>query len=410
MKKSIAIIGSGPAAMMLAATLDEKAFDVTIYERNSAPARKFLVAGDGGFNLTHSENIEQFISRYTPSHFLEKSILSFNNSDLRNWLNDIGIETFIGTSKRVFPVKPIKPIDVLNALLNKLKTKNVQLKTKMEWIGWADKGGLLFQNDNKELIVKADMTVFALGGSSWSKTGSTGNWTDYFTKKNIAIVPFQPSNCAYQVKWTTNFQLLAAGKPLKNISVFFDGIEKKGEVVVTQFGIEGGAVYALSPKIRQQLNKNNIAEICIDLKPTLTAEVVKAKLNSPGNKTITNLLSYELKLNNVSIALLKSILTKEEFTNTTLLAGKIKQLPLQIAGMAPIDEAISTVGGIALNEMDEDFQFKKLPGHFAIGEMLDWDAPTGGYLLQGCFSMGHYLAQQLNDGKNGTEEKSRKPN
>lgn len=410
MKKSIAIIGSGPAALMLAATLDENAFEVTVYERNSVPARKFLVAGDGGFNLTHSENIEQFISRYTPSYFLEKSIRSFSNSDLRNWLNDIGIETFIGTSKRVFPVKPIKPIDVLNAFLTKLKTKNVQLKTKMEWKGCNDKNGLFFQNDNKELIVKADLTVFALGGASWSKTGSTGDWTDYFTEKNIAIIPFQPSNCAYQIKWNPNFITSSEGKPLKNIAVFCDGIEKKGEVVVTQFGIEGGAVYALSPKIRQQLNKNNFAEILIDLKPMLTTEVVRAKLNSTGNKTISNLLSDELKLNNVAIALLKSVLPKEEFTNTALLAGKIKQLPLQITGMAPIDEAISTVGGIALNELDENFQVKKLPGHFAIGEMLDWDAPTGGYLLQGCFSMGHYLAQQLNDGKNSTEEKSRKQN
>ncbi len=410
MKKSIAIIGSGPAALMLAATLDENTFEVTIYERNSAPARKFLVAGDGGFNLTHSENVEQFISRYTPSHFLEKSIRSFNNSDLRNWLNDIGIETFIGTSKRVFPIKPNKPIDVLNAFLSNLKEKNVQLKTKMEWKGWTEKDELLFQNDNKELIVKSDLTIFSLGGASWSKTGSTGNWTAYFTDKNIAIVPFQPSNCAYHVKWNSNFQLLAAGKPLKNISIFCDGIEKKGEVVITQFGIEGGAVYALSPKIRKQLNKNKIAEIFLDLKPMLTTEAVRAKLSSPGNNTISNLLSKELKLNNIAIALLKSILTKEEFTNTALLTGKIKQLPLQITGMAPIDEAISTVGGIALNEMDENFQLKKLPGHFAIGEMLDWDAPTGGYLLQGCFSMGHYLAQQLNDGKNGAEEKSRKQN
>lgn len=408
MKKSIAIIGCGPAALMLAATLDENAFDVTVYERNSAPARKFLVAGDGGLNLTHSENTEQFISRYTPSYFLEKSIRSFNNSDLRTWFNEIGIETFIGTSKRIFPVKPIKPIDVLNAILNKLKTKNVQLKTKTEWRGWTDKDELLFENDNKILIVKADLTVFALGGASWSKTGSTGNWTDHFKKKNIATVPFRPSNCSCHVKWNSDFISLSEGKALKNISVFCDGIERKGEVVITNSGIEGGAVYALSPKIRQQLNENNNAEIFIDLKPIFTGEAVLDKLNSRGNKRITNVLSENLKLNNTAIALLKSILTKEEFTNTTLLAQKIKQLPLQITGMAPIDEAISTVGGIALNDVDENFQLKKLPGYYVIGEMLDWDAPTGGYLLQGCFSMGHYLAQQLNDGKYGAKEKSRK--
>lgn len=408
MRKSIAIIGSGPAALMLAATLDENAFDVTVYERNSAPARKFLVAGDGGLNLTHSENTEQFISRYTPSYFLEKSIRSFNNSDLRTWFNEIGIETFIGTSKRIFPVKPIKPIDVLNAILNKLKTKNIQLKTKTEWRGWTDKDELLFENDNKKLIVKADLTVFALGGASWSKTGSTGNWTNHFKQKNIATVPFRPSNCSYHVKWNSDFISLSEGKALKNISVFCDGIERKGEVVITNSGIEGGAVYALSPKIRQQLNENNNAEIFIDLKPIFTGEAVLDKLNSRGNKRITIVLSENLKLNNTAIALLKSILTKEEFTNTTLLAQKIKQLPLQITGMAPIDEAISTVGGIALNDVDENFQLKKLPGYYVIGEMLDWDAPTGGYLLQGCFSMGHYLAQQLNDGKYGAKEKSRK--
>jgi uncharacterized flavoprotein (TIGR03862 family) len=397
MKKSIAIIGSGPSALMLAAVLEEKMFDVTIYERNAAPARKFLVAGDGGFNLTHSEDIELFITRYTPSHFLEKSIRLFSNSDLRNWLNDIGIETFIGTSKRVFPVKPRKPIDVLNAFLNKLKAKNVRLKTKMEWKGWTDKDELLFQNDTKELIVKADLTVFALGGASWSKTGSTGSWANYFAQKNIGIVPFQPSNCSYQVNWNTNFISLSEGKPLKNISVFCAGIEKKGEVVITRFGIEGGAVYALSPKIRQQLKETNNAGIFIDLKPMLTAEVVLAKLKSAGNKTISNVLSGELKLNSTAIALLKSVLTKNEYTDAALLAEKIKQLPLQITGMAPIDEAISTVGGIALSETDENFQLKKMPGHFAIGEMLDWDAPTGGYLLQGCFSMGNYLGQKLNE-------------
>ncbi len=399
MKKTVAIIGSGPAALMLASTLNNDLFDVSIYERNFAPARKFLVAGDGGFNLTHSEALEEFIKRYTPPHYLEKSIRSFSNLDLQNWLKRIGIETFIGSSKRVFPLKEIKPIDVLKAFLNELKIKSVQLKTKHEWKGWNDKNELLFESDNKELIVKADIVVFALGGASWSITGSNGKWTDYFKNKNIEIAPFQPSNCAYQINWTPDFIKYAEGQPLKNISTFCDGKEKKGEVVITRFGIEGGAVYALSPEIRKQLQENKTATIFIDLKPTLTVDAIKTKFASIGNRTISNVLQQQIKLNELQIALLKSLVSKEDFMNTNVLAEKIKQLPLRIIGMAPIDEAISTVGGISLLETDENFQLIKLPNHYAIGEMLNWDAPTGGYLLQACFSMGNFLGKTLNEQK-----------
>lgn len=399
MKTSIAIIGSGPAALMLAATLDENKFDVTVYEKNFAPGRKFLVAGDGGFNLSHSEPLEQFITRYTPADYLEKSLRSFSNIDLQNWLKTIGIETFIGTSKRVFPVKEIKPIDVLNAFLQQLKNKNVQLKTKHIWKGWNNKNELVFENEDKEVTVKPNITVFALGGASWSITGSDGKWTDHFKNRNIEIVPFQPSNCAYKIDWKPDFIAHAEGKPLKNIAVSCNGKEKKGEVVLTRFGIEGGAVYALSPEIRGQLKENKTAAIFIDLKPALTAEVILGKLASTGKRNISDLLKEEIKLGKTELALLKSVLTKEEFTDTKILSEKIKHLPLLITGIAPIDESISTVGGIALQETDENFQLKKLPGHYVIGEMLDWDAPTGGYLLQACFSMGNYLGKVLN--KNG---------
>lgn len=396
MKKSIAIIGSGPAALMLAATLDENIFDVMLYERNFAPARKFLVAGDGGFNLTHSEEPEQFITRYTPSAFLEKSFRLFTNQDLQKWLKGIGIETFTGTSKRVFPLKEIKPIAVLNAFLDKLKKKNVQIKTKHEWQGWNDKKELVLKNGSEDLTVKADIVVFALGGASWSKTGSDGQWTQYLKKQNIDLVPFQPSNCAFQINWDKNFIATAEGQPLKNISASCDGKEKRGELVITKFGIEGGAVYALSPQIRKQLNENKTATIYLDLKPQLTLETIQTKLASAGSKNVSNTLQEQIKLSKVQVALLKSILSKEDFLNAASLAEKIKHLPLQISGMAPIDESISTVGGIALHETDENFQLKKLPNYYAIGEMLDWDAPTGGYLLQACFSMGNYLGKQLN--------------
>jgi uncharacterized flavoprotein (TIGR03862 family) len=396
MKKTVAIIGSGPAALMLAATLNEKNFDVTIYEKNFAPARKFLVAGDGGFNLTHSEDIEQFITRYTPSSFLEKSLRAFTNIDLVNWLKQIGIETYVGSSKRVFPVQGIKPIDVLNAILNELKNRNVHLKTKHEWIGWNEKNELIINHNNENNYVTADFVIFALGGASWAKTGSDGSWLNLFEKKGIETIPLEASNCAYQIKWDEKFLKQAEGKSIKNISFTCNDVERKGEVVITKFGIEGGAVYGLSPQIRNELKENKIAAIFIDLKPTFSLEVIKSKFANKESKTLTTILKEDLNLSAAQAALLKSSLTKEEFLNVEILANKIKKLPLLITAMAPIDEAISTVGGISLKEVDDSFQLKKLTNHYTIGEMLNWDAPTGGYLLQACFSMGASLAKQLN--------------
>jgi len=395
-KKSVAIIGSGPAALMLAATLNENIFDVTVYEKNYASARKFLVAGDGGFNLTHSENTVQFVTRYTPQSFLEKSLHSFTNEDLCAWLKQIGIETYIGTSKRVFPVKGIKPIDVLNAILSELKNKNVQLKTKHEWKGWNSKNELIIEHNKQEVFVKADMVVFALGGASWAKTGSDGSWIKLFADKGVEIIPFQASNCAYQIKWEDKFLKQAEGKSLKNISITCNDVEKKGEVVITKFGIEGGVIYGLSPQIREQLNENKTANIFIDLKPSLSVGVIKNKLILKKDKTLTTTLKEELNLSSIQVTLLKSIIDKEDFLDINILAEKIKKLPMQINSIAPIDEAISTVGGISLQGVDDCFQLKKLPHHYTIGEMLNWDAPTGGYLLQACFSMGAFLGKQLN--------------
>ncbi|MCW3084409.1 MAG: flavoprotein family/uncharacterized flavoprotein family [Bacteroidetes bacterium] len=397
MKKTISIIGSGPSALVLAAQLNEQKFDVTVYERNFAPGRKFLVAGDGGFNLTHSENTDRFILRYTPASFFQNLISSFNNNDLCDWLKNIGIETYVGSSKRVFPVKGIKPIDVLNAILNELKRKNVLIKTQHLWKGWSDKNELLFENNKAEITVKSDFTVFALGGASWSKTGSDGSWTNIFEKNKIGIIPFQASNCAYKINWDDSFLASAEGKSLKNISISCNGKSKSGELVITRFGIEGGAIYALSPEIREQLKQQNTAAVYVDLKPVFPEEEIKNKLLSKGNRSVTKQLEDELNFNAVHIALLKSVLSKEEFTNSEALAKKIKNLPLMITAAAPIDEAISTVGGIPLTEIDEHFQLQKLPANYVIGEMLDWDAPTGGYLLQGCFSMGSKLAGFLNE-------------
>lgn len=404
MRKTIAIIGGGASALALATALDENKFDITIYERHATLGRKFLVAGDGGFNLTHSEEMGQFITRYTSeSSNLLNSLRAFTNIDTRSWLKSMGIETFVGSSKRVFPVKSIKPIQVLNAILTTLKNKNIHLKTRHTWQGWTAQNELLMSHNEQNMVVKADVVVFSLGGASWRKTGSDGLWSHFFAEKGIEIVPFQASNCAYRVAWSDAFLAQAEGKSLKNIALKCGDKSQKGELVITKFGLEGGAIYALSPAIRQQLKTLNTANVHLDLKPVLSELEIKTKILQINIRSITQLLKDQLHLSDVAIALLKSHLNKSEFTDREILVEKLKNLPLSlgvltdsITAAAPIDEAISTVGGIAHDELDDYFQLKKMPQHYAIGEMIDWDAPTGGYLLQACFSMGHYLAQRLN--------------
>ena len=404
MKKTIAIIGGGASALALAAMLDENLFDITIYERQATLGRKFLVAGDGGFNLTHGEDLQALSTRYTVSSSInlshqniENSLRNFTNSDTRDWLKSIGIDTFIGSSNRVFPTKGIKPIEVLNAILSVLKNKHIKLKTKCFWQGWNVQNELIMLQNGIETAIKADIVVFSLGGASWRKTGSDGAWTTHFEEKGVSTVPFQASNCAYKITWSNNFLLKAEGKSLKNIALSCSDKVKKGEVVVTKFGLEGGAIYALSPALRHQLNEHQKATIYMDLKPVLSVSDIINKLTEKNNKPLTTLLKEQLHLPDVAIALLKNQLTKDEFIHIPTLATLIKNIPLSIIAAAPIDEAISTVGGIPFSEVDEHFQLKKLPNHYAIGEMLDWDAPTGGYLLQACFSMGAYLAKWLNN-------------
>jgi len=391
-KQSIAIIGGGPAALILAAFVDAEKFDVTIYEKNKQLGRKFLVAGKGGFNLTHSEYIQAFIQRYTPKEFLEDALNAFTNTDLKNWLEEIGIPTFVGSSNRVYPKKGIKPIEVLDAIVSFLEKKEIHFKFEQEWKGWNDKNELIFTN---EKFVKADKVVFALGGASWSVTGSKGDWLSIFEEKNIQTVPFQPSNCAFEVDWKSEFINKTEGEPIKNCAISCNGKTQKGEIVVTKFGIEGNAIYALSNEIRELLNKNSSAPITIDFKPTLTENDVLKKFSNSSKTKITEILKHDLKLSRTEIDLLKTYTTKEEFLSIEKLASLIKNFPLNLIGTASIDEAISTVGGIDRNALSQYYEIENLPNHYCIGEMVDWDAPTGGYLLQGCFSMGAFLAKNM---------------
>jgi uncharacterized flavoprotein (TIGR03862 family) len=393
-KKSVSIIGGGPAALLLAVFLDCQKYKVTIYEKNKALGRKFMVAGKGGFNLTHSEPIAELIARYTPSHFLQEALLNFDNHDFRNWIDTIGIPTYIGSSKRVYPENGIKPIAVLNAILNVLEKQDTNIEYNHTWTDWNSNHDLVF-NTNKE--VKSDYTIFALGGGSWKVTGSDGTWLDVFKKQGISISPLQASNCAYRVHWPEDFIREHEGSPLKNIAISCMNKSQKGEAVITNFGLEGNAIYALSPQIREELERNQKATVFLDLKPTLSFEDLHQKIKESTLKKTSDKLRKELKLNEVQIGLLKKYLSKETYLNPELLAQNIKKLRIEIIGSSSLNEAISTVGGIQLNAVDKNFQLKKLKNQYCIGEMLNWDAPTGGYLLQACFSMGVHLARHLNN-------------
>lgn len=394
MKQKVAIVGGGPSALMLAATLDYRKFELSIYEQNKTLGRKFLVAGDGGFNLTHGSDIELMKQQYHPSGFLDKTLETLSNNDLRNWLRSLGIETFVGSSNRVYPIKGIKPIQVLNTILQKLEENKVNVRTQMQWNGWMDNNDLLF---NEAEVVKADIVIFALGGASWSVTGSRGTWLSYFQKKGIAALPFQASNCAFKVDWQSEFIDKYNGFPLKNISLTLGNHSVKGELVVTKFGLEGNAIYALSRVIQNELKLQTQAIVYLDLKPMFTLEQVKEKLNTKESKNTTEALKMGLNLSAMPVQLLKQTLNKEDFTHLNTLAEKIKSLPISLLQAAPIEDAISTTGGIAIEEVDENFQLKRMPNHYVIGEMLDWDAPTGGYLLQACMSMGVVLGKRLNE-------------
>ncbi|MFT6204156.1 MAG: putative flavoprotein (TIGR03862 family) [Spirosomataceae bacterium] len=393
MKKKVAIIGGGTASLFLAAFLDTDIFDVTIFEKNTTLGRKFLVAGDGGLNLTHAEKLSTFKAKYTPTSFLDNALNNFSNADLRTWMQRIGIPTFLGSSGRVFPEKGIKPITVLKCIETHLKEKNVQFEFNKTFTGWNEENALEF---NSNEIVHSDYVVFALGGASWKVTGSDGSWLTIFKERGIETLPFQPANCAYKVNWHAQFIQNNEGKPLKNISISLQDKTQKGEAVITKFGIEGNAIYGLSPEIQALLASKNEAIVYVDFKPTIDLPTLLQKLTN-SNSNITTALKGKIKLSRTVIDLIKITLTKEEFLDTPTLAKFIKKFPLKISAAATIDEAISTAGGISLNAVDSNFEIKKIKNHFCIGEMLDSNAPTGGYLIQACASMGVYLARSLND-------------
>jgi uncharacterized flavoprotein (TIGR03862 family) len=391
--KQIAIIGGGPAAMMFATHIDTAKYKVTLFEKNKSLGRKFLVAGDGGLNLTFNCPPEELASRYYPPRFMDSAIKAFSNEDLITFLNELGIDTFVGSSNRVFASRDRKPVEVLGKIVDYIRSRGVEIQFGKKFTGLTENGVLIFEDGTE---VMPEICVFALGGASYKVTGSDGAWKEAFEKRGIRVNKFRAANCAFSVDWQKDFIAGHEGKPLKNIALNFGSMTAKGELVITKFGLEGNAIYALSREIQDALSGGENVTVKLDLKPTMTNERILEKYESSRYKKATDILQKDLNLNRTAIALLKQFTNKEIFINPESLAKAIKSIPVKIQKAGDIDEAISTLGGIDLDEVDENFGLKKMPDTYAIGEMLDWFAPTGGFLLQGCFSMGFTLAKYLN--------------
>ena len=391
--KNLTIIGGGPAALMLAAQIDTKKYKVTLCEKKKTVGRKFLVAGEGGLNLTFNSSIETLIDQYVPSDFMSPILRQFTNEDLRKWLHDLKIPTFIGSSNRVFPEKGIKPSEVLKKIVAFISKRNIEFQLNKKWLGWNEKGYLKFENSKD---IESDIVVFALGGASWKITGSDGKWRKTFTEFGVNVATFKAANCAFSVDWNKNFINTHQGKPLKNIALTYNNLLAKGELVISKFGLEGNAIYALSQKIQKTLFTKESTIIQLDLKPTMTIDEIKTKYKNSKNTKVTEILKKDLNLDRTSIGILKQFSDKDTFSNLDLLSKTIKSVPITIKSAEEIDKAISILGGISLDEIDKNLQIKKMPNSYAIGEMLDWFAPTGGYLLQGSLSMGFALAKHLN--------------
>ncbi|HEV7256696.1 MAG TPA: TIGR03862 family flavoprotein [Bosea sp. (in: a-proteobacteria)] len=388
--RDIAIIGAGPAGLIAAERLAQAGHRVTIHERMPSPARKFLLAGRGGLNLTHSEPLDAFLGRYGAARdWLEPAIRAFPPQELRDWADGLGAETFVGSSGRVFP-KAMKASPLLRAWVGRLGGMGVRLETGRLWTGWAPDGALTFTGrDGGILTTTPDATLLALGGASWSRLGSDGGWVPLLAGRGIGLAPLRPANAGFAVSWSPQLRERFAGAPLKRIVIRFEGQEVAGEAMLDLAGIEGGAVYALSGPLREAIERVGYADITIDLRPDLDPARLAEKLGKRRKgETLSNHLRKAGGLSPAAVAVLRDSAGATLDEAPQALAAAIKSAPLRLLGQMPIARAISTAGGILASEIGADFMLKRLPGVFVAGEMLDWEAPTGGYLLQGCFATG----------------------
>jgi hypothetical protein len=392
-KNDVAIIGAGPAGLMAAEVLAQGGAKVTVYDAMASAGRKFLMAGRGGLNLTHSEALPEFLARYgaAKSH-LAPAIEAFPPDALRAWSEALGQPTFVGSSGRVFP-QAFKASPLLRAWLRRLDAMGVQLALRHRWSGWDNDGELWFQTPDGKHLGDAHATVLALGGASWPRLGSDGAWAEILAAKGVTVSPLRAANCGFTVPWSEIFRNRFEGQPLKGVALSFGSQIVRGEAMITRTGIEGGAIYALSADLREAIMAAGKATLHVALRPDLTFVELTARLSAPrGKQSFSNYLRKAAHLSPAGIGLLQEAAIASGVSLSAIspatLADLINAVPIKLDGVAPITRAISTAGGISFDELDADFMIRRLPGVFAAGEMLDWEAPTGGYLLQASFASG----------------------
>ncbi|HEC51033.1 hypothetical protein LCGC14_0152190 [marine sediment metagenome] len=391
---SVAVIGGGPAGLMAAETIARAGYRVDLYDAMPSVGRKFLLAGVGGMNITHSEPTSAFTERYREAApWVSDWLAQLDADGLQDWIHELGIDTFVGSSGRVFPTE-MKAAPLLRAWLKRLRDAGVQLHTRHRWLGWDEDGALRLQNPQGEIQLKPKACVLALGGGSWKRLGSDGSWVEKLRDKDVGVSDLLPSNCGFICRWSPFLSERFGGQPLKPIIASLidnDGqyISRRGECILTRDGLEGSLIYALSAPLRDQLEVHGQATLTLDLAPDRSEALLTASLaDSRKGQSLSSLLRKKAGLDPVKIALLHERFEKSQLTTPADVAKAIKQLPLTLHATRPLDQAISSAGGVQQPSLTTDLMLKSLPGLFCAGEMLDWEAPTGGYLLTACFASG----------------------
>ena len=390
----VAVVGGGPAGLMAAETLAAAGHAVQVFDAMPSVGRKFLLAGKGGLNLTHSDPFDAFVARYAERAPALQPLLQALDADaLRAWAAALGVATFVGTSGRVFPAD-LKAAPLLRAWLHRLRGQGVWFHQRHRWLGFADHGALRFQSPAGDVQARPAATVLALGGASWPQLGSDGAWAPLLAARGVDVAPLRPSNCGFDVGWSEHFSSRHAGQPLKGVAIEFEGWRQAGECVVTAGGVEGSLVYAASAALRERIAQAGEAIFHLDLLPQRSLAWVAAELAHPrGPRSLSTHLKTRLKLDGAKAGLLWELVPKDVQADSPLFAGQIKALPVRVTAPRPVAEAISTAGGVRFEALHQGCMLRALPGVFCAGEMLDWEAPTGGYLLTACFASGRAAGQ-----------------
>ncbi|GAB3542885.1 TIGR03862 family flavoprotein [Noviherbaspirillum agri] len=388
---------------MAAEVLGLAGIQVDVYDAMPSLGRKFLLAGIGGLNITHSEAYDAFCARYGDRRQqLQAALDGLPPDALRAWVHDLGIDTFVGSSGRVFPTE-MKAAPLLRAWLRRLRSAGVRLHVRHRWLGWNAEGALRLANPDGEIVIKPQATVLALGGASWPTLGSDGAWVPWLQDRGVEIAPLQSANCGFEVPWSAHIRDKFAGAPLKSVALTFTDVhgrteQRQGELAISAHGVEGSLIYAFSQRLRDYLNVHGSATFTLDLVPGRDAERVLREVSHPrGARSLSSHLQSRVGITGVKVALLHEVLTREQLADTAILAKTIKALPITVHATRPIAEAISTAGGVRFESIDQHFMLNALPGVFVAGEMIDWEAPTGGYLLNACFATGRHAGLGVRD-------------